>query len=76
LLSLIQSSLRDLDHLEAQHRTASDKSQTLHVVCRRLLAEQAKLDKVVQEIETPLQFFKVSFFFFSFCALCWDNQYI
>jgi len=27
-------------------------------VCRRLLAEQAKLDKVVAEIETPMQFFK------------------
>lgn len=44
-----------LDELEKQHHVVSTKTESLHEVCKKLLSEQNKLDKIVLEISIPLK---------------------
>lgn len=57
LLSHIGRALNDLDLLESQHKLVADKTHSLHEVCKRLLAEQTRLDRVVAGIQAPMGYF-------------------
>ncbi|KAH9258899.1 hypothetical protein BASA81_002963 [Batrachochytrium salamandrivorans] len=57
LLGHVDKALCDLDLIESQHKLVSEKTHSLHDMCKRLLNEQTRLDKVVAGIQTPMTYF-------------------
>lgn len=57
LLGHVDKALCDLDLIESQHKLVSEKTHSLHDMCKRLLNEQTKLDKVVAGIQAPMAYF-------------------
>lgn len=56
LAQRVAQALAMLDALEQQHHMVSEKTESLHGICKKLLAEQNKLDKVVSDIASPLYY--------------------
>ncbi|KAK3872541.1 hypothetical protein Pcinc_022385 [Petrolisthes cinctipes] len=58
LLSQLDQSLGNLQHLSSQYTSVSNKTSALHTDCEHLLAEQTRLTNKADTIESKLTYFK------------------
>uniref|UniRef100_A0A7S2RU93 Conserved oligomeric Golgi complex subunit 3 n=1 Tax=Mucochytrium quahogii TaxID=96639 RepID=A0A7S2RU93_9STRA len=54
----IQKGEELLNDLELKHQTVAQKTSSLHETCKKLLEEQQRFEKIVKDIEVPMEYLR------------------